>query len=87
MVDIGKPLIAYDSMSMGEADPSFWDGMSATYGYQYRPIIGAIYGTTFEEDDSFNVLDHLTSEDLDDRNQVTMLATARSIDHLSLIHI
>ena len=44
MVDIGKPLIAYDSMSMGEADPSFWDGMSATYGYQYRPIIGAIYG-------------------------------------------
>ena len=85
MVDIGKPLIAYDSMSMGEADPSFWDGMSATYGYQYRPIIGAMYGTSFEEDDSFNVLDHLTSEDLDDRNQVTMLATARSIDHLNYL--
>tara|TARA_E500000305_G_scaffold28903_2_gene22009 strand:+ start:4564 stop:7653 length:3090 start_codon:yes stop_codon:yes gene_type:complete len=85
LVDIGKPLIAYDSMSMGEADPSFWDGMSATYGYQYRPIIGAMYGTSFEEDDSFNVLDHLTSEDLDDRNQVTMLATARSIDHLNYL--
>lgn len=85
MVDIGRPLIAYDSMSMGEQDPSFWDGMMATYGYQYRPIMGALYGSTFEEDEDFNVLDHLTTEDLDDRNQVSFLAEARSLDHLNYL--
>ena len=85
MVDIGRPLIAYDSMSMGEQDPSFWDGMMATYGYQYRPIMGALYGSSFEEDEDFNVLDHLTTEDLDDRNQVSFLAEARSLDHLNYL--
>ena len=85
MVDIGRPLIAYDSMSMGEQDPSFWDGMMATYGYQYRPIMGALYGSSFAEDEDFNVLDHLTTEDLDDRNQVSFLAEARSLDHLNYL--
>ena len=69
-------------MSMGEQDPSFWEGMMATYGYQYRPIMGALYSSSFEEDENFNVLDHLTVEDLDDRNQVTILGTAKSMDHL-----
>ena len=32
-------------MSMGEQDPSFWEGMMATYGYQYRPIMGALYSS------------------------------------------
>lgn len=82
MVDVGRPIIAYDSMSMGEQDPSFWEGMMATYGYQYRPIMGALYSSSFEEDENFNVLDHLTVEDLDDRNQVTILGTAKSMDHL-----
>jgi hypothetical protein len=85
MVDIGKPLVAYDSMSFAEQDPSFWEGMSATYGYQYRPIIGAMYGSSFEEDDSFNVLDYLNSEDLEDGNATRMLATARSLDHLNYL--
>lgn len=82
MVDVGRPIIAYDSMSMGEQDPSFWEGMMATYGYQYRPIMGALYSSSFEEDENFNVLDHLTVEDLDDRNQVTILGTAKSMEHL-----
>jgi hypothetical protein len=69
-------------MSMGEQDPSFWEGMMATYGYQYRPIMGALYSSSFEEDENFNVLDHLTVEDLDDRNQVTILGTAKSMEHL-----
>ena len=69
-------------MSMGEQDPSFWEGMMATYGYQYRPIMGALYSSSFEEDENFNVLDHLTVEDLDDRNQITILGTAKSMEHL-----
>ena len=85
MVDIGKPLIAYDSMSMSEQDPSFWDGMMATYGYQYRPIMGAMYGSTFTEDDQFNVMDHLSEADLSDRNQLSMLASAVSMDHLNYL--
>ena len=85
MVDIGKPLVSYDSMSFAEQDPSFWEGMSATYGYQYRPIIGAMYGSSFEEDDNFNVLDYLNSEDLEDGNTTRMLATARSEDHLNYL--
>jgi len=82
LVDVGRPIIAYDSMSMGEQDPSFWEGMMATYGYQYRPIMGALYSSSFEEDENFNVLDHLTVEDLDDRNQITILGTAKSMEHL-----
>ena len=85
MVDIGKPLIAYDSMSMSEQDPSFWDGMMATYGYQYRPIIGAMYGSTFTEDDQFNVMDHLSEADLSDRNQLSLLTSAVSMDHLNYL--
>ena len=54
MVDVGRPIIAYDSMSMGEQDPSFWEGMMATYGYQYRPIMGALYSSSFEEDEHQN---------------------------------
>ncbi len=85
MADLGKPLVAYDSMSMAEADPSFWDGMSATYGYQYRPIMGALYGSTFEEDENFDIFQHLSLGDLENRNRVSFLTQARSKDHLNYL--
>ena len=85
MADLGKPLVAYDSMSMAEADPSFWDGMSATYGYQYRPIMGALYGSTFEEDENFDIFQHLSLGDLENRNRASFLTQARSKDHLNYL--
>ena len=85
MTELSKPLIAFDSMSTMEQDPSFWEGMSATYGYQYRPIMGALYGASFQEDENFNVLEHLNDDDLADRNQLGMLAMATSMDHLNYL--
>ena len=85
MTELSKPLIAFDSMSTMEQDPSFWEGMSATYGYQYRPIMGALYGASFQEDENFNVLEHLNDDDLSDRNQLGMLAMATSMDHLNYL--
>jgi hypothetical protein len=72
-------------MTKLEQDPSFWEGMSATYGYQYRPIMGAMYGASFQEDENFNVLEHLNDDDLADQNQLSMLAMATSMSHLDYL--
>ena len=78
MAQLAEPLIAFDNISKAEEDPSFWDSMGSTYGFNWRPIIGAMYSGTFQEDENFNVLNYLTDKDLDSSNDVP---------YLSLIHI
>ena len=85
MADLSKPLIAFDQISKSEEDPSFWESMGAMYGYSYRPILGTVADMQFEEDQNFNVFDHLTNQDLDNRDEMRWYAMAKSQNHLNFI--
>ena len=85
MAELAKPLIAFDQISRAEDDPSFWEGMGATYGYSWRPVFGAMYSGSFQEDENFNVLNYLTDEDLDSSDDVPYYAMARSEEHLNFL--
>jgi len=85
MSQLAEPLISFDQISKAEEDPSFWDSMGSTYGFNWRPIIGAMYSGSFQEDENFNVLNYLTDQDLDNSDDVPYYAMARSEEHLNFL--
>jgi len=85
MVELSKPLIAFDQLSVAEDDPSFWESMGSMYGYSYRPILGTLGNMSFNEDEDFSPFDYLTPEDLNNKNDMRFYAMARSETHLNYL--